>query len=78
MSGNYIKKSEDGKRSVYYPESAKKYQDKIKQYKVTFSLSDDDQATVRILDELIEESGLSANAYLKQLLRKHVDEYLQS
>lgn len=77
MSENYIRKNENGKKSVYYPENAKKYHAKVQQYKVQFSLSDDDQATVNTLNDLISASGLSANAYIKNVLRDHVNQKLQ-
>ena len=77
MSENYIRTNKNGKKSVYYPESVKNYHAKVQQYKVQFSLSDDDRATVNMLNDLISVSGLSANAYIKNVLREHVNQKLQ-
>ena len=77
MSENYIRTNKTEKKSVYYSESSKKYHAKVKQYKVQFSLSDDDQATVNTLNDLISASGLSVNAYIKNVLREHVNQKLQ-
>lgn len=77
MSQNYIRTNKNGKKSVYYPGNAKSYQNKIQTYSIKFSLSDDDQATVHMLNDLISESGLTANAYIKNVLRDHVNQKLQ-
>lgn len=79
MTESYTKRNPDGTRSVYYPESQKKYQEKYrqktKQYNIKFSLSNADQEIVSILETLIEKSGLSANAYLKNVIIDHVAKY---
>ena len=73
MSDKYIKHNPDGSRSVYYPEISKKYRQKVKQYNIKFSLSDDDQSIVAFLENEIQEKGLSANAYIKGILTDHVN-----
>lgn len=73
MDKSYIKYNPDGSRSVYYPESTKKYQNKIKQYTVKFSLSDDDQSIVAFLENEMQEKGMSANAYIKSILTQYVN-----
>ena len=73
MGKSYIKYNPDWSRSVYYPESKKKYQDKVKQYKVQFSLSDDDQSIVAFLENEMQEKGMSANAYIKSILTQYVN-----
>lgn len=62
---------------MYDAEAQKKYQEKVKKYTVKFTLSDDDRATVQTLDDLILSSGLTANAYIKNVLRDHVNQKLQ-
>ena len=62
---------------MYDAEAQKKYQEKVKKYTVKFTLSDDDKATVQTLDDLILSSGLTANAYIKNVLRDHVNRKLQ-
>lgn len=62
---------------MYNAEAQKKYQEKVKKYTVKFTLSDDDRATVQTLDDLILSSGLTANAYIKNVLRDHVNQKLQ-
>ena len=54
-------------------EIKKKYQDKVKQYKVQFSLSDDDQSIVTFLENEMQEKGMSANAYIKSILTQYVN-----
>lgn len=56
-----------------YTDSHKKYNQKTKQYKVQFSLSDDDRATVNFLENEMAEKGLSANAYIKGILTEYVN-----
>lgn len=73
MNKSYNRKNPDGTRSLYYPESAKRYQSKVKQYKVQFSLSDDDQSIVAFLENEREELGLSSNAYIKKILTDYVN-----
>lgn len=78
MAESYTKRNEDGTRSVYYPDAQKKYQEKYrqktKQYKVQFSLSDDDQSIVSFLENEMQEKGLSANAYIKGILTQYVND----
>ena len=62
---------------MYNAEAQKKYQEKVKKYTVNFTLSDDDRATVQTLDDLILSSGLTANAYIKNVLRDHVNQKLK-
>lgn len=62
---------------MYDAEAQKKYKEKVKKYTTTFSLSDDDKATVQILNDLISASGLSANTYIKNVLKEHVNRKLQ-
>ena len=73
MGESYTKYNPDGSRSVYYPDAKKKYQNKIKQYKVQFSLSDDDQSIVAFLENEMQEKGMSANAYIKSILTQYVN-----
>ena len=60
-------------RNIYYPDAKKKYQNKVKQYKVQFSLSDDDQSIVAFLENEMQEKGMSANAYIKDILTQYVN-----
>lgn len=73
MDKSYNRKNPDGTRSSYYPESAKRYQSKVKQYNVQFSLSDDDKSVVAFLENEREELGLSSSAYIKKILREYVN-----
>ena len=73
MSESYTKRNEDGTRSVYYPDAKKKYQNKVKQYKVQFSLSDNDQSIVAFMENEMQEKGMSANAYIKGILIDYVN-----
>ena len=73
MSKSYTKRNEDGTRSVYCPDAQKKYRQKAKQYKVQFSLSDDDQSIVAFLENEMHEKGMSANAYIKDILTQYVN-----
>ena len=77
MTESYTKRNSDGSRSVYYPEAQKKYHEKYrqkaKQYKVQFSLSDDDQSIVAFLENEMQEKGMSANAYIKDILTQYVN-----
>lgn len=61
------------KKSTYYADSQKKYHQKIKQYAVKFSLSDDDQSIVAFMENEMQEKGLSANAYIKGILTQYVN-----
>lgn len=61
------------KKSTYYAESQKKYREKVKQYKVQFSLSDDDASIVSFMENEMAEKGLSANAYIKGILTEYVN-----
>lgn len=70
---SYIKYNPDGSRSVYYSDIQKKYNEKIKKYTVKFSLSDDDQSIVAFLENEMQEKGLSANAYIKEILTEYVN-----
>ena len=73
MTESYVKHNSDGSRSVHYPDAKKKYQNKIKQYKVQFSLSDNDQSIVAFLENEMQEKGMSANAYIKDILTQYVN-----
>ena len=73
MNESYTKRNENGTRSVYYPDAQKKYRQKVKQYKVQFSLSDDDQSIVAFLENEMQEKGISANAYIKDILTQYVN-----
>ena len=73
MSESYTKRNADGTRSVYYPDAKKKYQNKVKQYKVQFSLSDNDQSIVAFMENEMQEKGMSANAYIKGILIDYVN-----
>ena len=74
MMESYTKRNEDGTRSVYYPESQKKYQEKYrqktKQYNIKFGLSE--QNIVFDLENLIFKSGVTANAYIKNIIIEHI------
>ena len=56
-----------------YTNYHKKYNQKIKQYKVQFSLSDDDKSIVAFMENEMQEKGLSANAYIKGILTEYVN-----
>lgn len=77
MAESYTKRNPDGTRSVYYPDAQKKYKDKYnkqtKQYNVRFGLSELDIAEE--LDQLISNSGMGANSYIKNILIQHVKEH---
>ena len=73
MSESYTKRNENGTRSVYYPDAQKKYRQKVKQYNIKFSLSDDDQSIVAFLENEMQEKGMSANAYIKDILTQYVN-----
>lgn len=73
MNESYTKRNENGTRSVYYPDSQKKYRQKVKQYKVQFSLSDDDKSIVAFMENEMQEKGISANAYIKDILTQYVN-----
>lgn len=73
MNESYTKRNEDSTRSVYYPESQKRYNEKIKKYTIKFSLSDDDQSIVAFLENEMQEKGMSANAYIKDILTQYVN-----
>ena len=73
MSEPYTKRNKDGTRSVYYPDAKKKYQNKVKQYKVQFSLSDEDQSIVAFMENEMQEKEMSANAYIKSILTQYVN-----
>ena len=73
MNESYTKRNKDGTRSVYYPDAKKQYQNKVKQYKVQFSLSDDDQSIVAFLENEMQEKEMSANAYIKEILTQYVN-----
>lgn len=61
------------KKNNYYPNSQKKYRQKVKQYNIKFSLSDDDQSIVAFLENEMQEKGMSANAYIKDILTQYVN-----
>ena len=61
------------KKSTYYAESQKKYREKVKQYNIKFSLSDDDASIVSFIENEMAEKGLSANAYIKGILTEYVN-----
>ena len=61
------------KKNNYYPDSQKKYRQKVKQYNIKFSLSDDDQSIVAFLENEMQEKGMSANAYIKDILTQYVN-----
>ena len=73
MNESYTKRNENGTRSVYYSDAQKKYRQKVKQYKVQFSLSDDDQSIVAFMENEMQEKGMSANAYIKDILTQYVN-----
>ena len=73
MNESYTKRNADGTRSVHYPDAKKKYQNKVKQYKVQFSLSDNDQSIVAFMENEMQEKGMSANAYIKGILTDYVN-----
>ena len=74
MSEAYTRRNPDGTRSVYYPEARKKYEikyrQKTKQYNIKFGLSEQD--IVFDLENLISASGLTANAYIKNIIIDHI------
>ena len=73
MNESYTKRNENGTRSVYYTDAQKKYRQKVKQYKVQFSLSDDDKSIVAFMENEMQEKGISANAYIKDILTQYVN-----
>lgn len=56
---------EEKKKTYYYKESQAKYRDKVKQYNVKYSLSDDDIKIVSVLENAIANSEMSGNAWIK-------------
>lgn len=56
---------EEKKKTYYYKESQSKYRDKVKQYNVKYSLSDDDIKIVSVLENAIATSKMSGNAWIK-------------
>lgn len=60
-------------KSTYYAESQKKYNNKVKLYAVKFSLSDDDKSIVAFMENEMQEKGLTANAYIKGILKDYVN-----
>ena len=52
--------------AMYYPESAKKYEQKCKQYKVRFTLQELDIA--ERIDAELDRRGIAANAWLKEAI----------
>ena len=61
------------KKNNYYPNSQKKYRQKVKQYNINFSLSDNYQSIVAFLENEMQEKGMSANAYIKDILTQYVN-----
>ena len=51
---------------MYYPDSAKKYEQKCKNYKTKFNLQELDIAAR--VDAEIERRGMSANAWVKEAI----------
>lgn len=54
-------------------EAIKRYREKTKIYRVQFSLSDADKSIVDFLENERLELGMSANAYIKNILTQYVD-----
>lgn len=59
-------------RSESQKKADKKYNAKIRNYKVGFTTSPEEQEIADKLDALIAASGKSVNQYLKDLLAEHV------
>ena len=56
---------------AYYPKSQKEYQKKTSQFKVQYSLSEaQDGERVKAY---LEQTGQSANSYIKQLIKADLD-----
>lgn len=55
---------------AYYKNSQAKYKQKLKQYKVQYNLQEQDGER---LDAYLKQSGLSANSYLKQIIKADLD-----
>lgn len=55
---------------AYYKESQKKYKEKVRQYKVQYGLQDQDGERVKAY---LEQTGQSANAYIKNLIKADLD-----
>ena len=56
---------------AYYPKSQKEYQKKTSQFKVQYSLSEaQDGERVKAY---LEQTGQSANSYIKALIKKDLD-----
>lgn len=71
---------EDKKKSYYYKETQSKYRDKVKQYNVKYSLSDSDIKIVSLIDKAMNDSSMSANAWIKQAIKEKLinDGYIQN
>ena len=62
---NNLDITEKNKKSTYNAKNQADYRKKVKQYNVKYSLADSDLEKVRLIDKAIEQSGMSANAWIK-------------
>lgn len=58
---------------AYNKEAQSRYKKKITQYKVQYSLSDNDRKESDRLKAYLAETGQSANSYIKALIKSDLD-----
>ena len=58
---------------AYNKEVQSRYKKKITQYKVQYSLSDNDRKESDRLKAYLAETGQSANSYIKALIKRDLD-----
>ena len=68
----HIMQKEDDKMA-YNREVQSRYKKKITQYKVQYSLSDNDRKESDRLKAYLAETGQSANSYIKALIKSDLD-----
>ena len=68
MSDNMNNSIENGnnKKSTYFKDSQKRYDEKCKKYTVKFTLNESEKS--QQIEKVIEKSGLTANAWIKSAM----------
>lgn len=61
----------NGKKKTYYADSQKRYGAKCKVFAAKYL--PDDMEKVRLIDEAIEQSGMSANAWIKMAIDEKLE-----
>lgn len=59
------------KKSTYYPDSQKRYGAKCKVFAIKYL--PDDMEKVKLIDKALEQSGLSANAWIKMAIDEKLE-----